>query len=98
MPNTSSTLLRPSLNPLAPSATPDDYDLRSRCQNTARYDQMLRACWAHSQICSTCRGYDAAAWLQPVPLIGAAHRNKYTDLRRLDVPSTCTILALLDQL
>ncbi|MYV97072.1 hypothetical protein [Streptomyces sp. SID3343] len=87
-----------NLNPLRPSSTPDDYDLRSRCQDKTRYDRMLRACLTHFRGCPGCRGYDTATWQQRAPLIEAAYRAKYTDCRCLNMLSIYTILALLDRL
>ncbi|WP_327350339.1 hypothetical protein [Streptomyces sp. NBC_01304] len=87
-----------SLNPLPPSPTPDDFDLRSRCQDKARYDQKLHACLTHFQHCPGCRGYDTATWQQRVPLIEAAYHAKYTDSCCLNTISTYSILTPLDHL
>ncbi|MFF2949803.1 hypothetical protein ACFVVU_00400 [Kitasatospora sp. NPDC057965] len=87
-----------TLNPLPPSPTPDDYDLRSRCQDRARYDHLLHTCLVHFRNCPGCRGYDTATWQQRVPLIEAAYRTKYTDCRCLNTLGTYSILASLDRL
>ncbi|MEV0618781.1 hypothetical protein AB0I81_36060 [Nonomuraea sp. NPDC050404] len=87
-----------SLNPLLPGPAPDDYDLRSRCQDKARHDHLLRSCLAHFRDCPGCRGYDAATWQRRVPMIEAAYRGKYSDVHCLDALSTYTILASLDRL
>ncbi|MER5887185.1 hypothetical protein ABT160_25465 [Streptomyces sp. NPDC001941] len=87
-----------SLNPLPPSPTPDDYDLRSRCQNKAHYDQILHGCLAHFQNCPGCHGYDTATWQQRIPLIEAAYRSKYSDCGCLNTLSTYSILTSFDRL
>ncbi|KAF7589816.1 hypothetical protein BBP40_003625 [Aspergillus hancockii] len=81
-----------SLNPYSPTAEPQDYRLRSRCQDKTRFDKLLGSCLAHFEDCSRCRGYDRASWQDRVPLIGSAYEKKYTDCHCLNMIATYMIL------
>jgi hypothetical protein len=85
------------LNPLPPSAEPHNYSISSRCQNAARYHQLLENCLKHFKDCSGCRDYDTASWQDRVPLIGAAYEKKYTDCSGLNTISSYLILASPDE-
>jgi hypothetical protein len=80
------------LNPFPPSPDPQDYALRSRCQNKTCYDMQLANCLTHFKECSTCRGYDVATWQDRVPLVGAAYEKKYTDCSCLNTIATYMVL------
>ncbi|KAE8151247.1 hypothetical protein BDV25DRAFT_152954 [Aspergillus avenaceus] len=86
------------LNPLPPSPEPFNFDLRFRCQNTARYDSLLQECLAHFESCDTCHGYDTATWQERVPLTEASYQKKYTDCTCTNVIATYLILASMDQI
>ncbi|RAL04850.1 uncharacterized protein BO80DRAFT_461885 [Aspergillus ibericus CBS 121593] len=67
--------LNPLLNgakPVGRSLEPKNYDLRARCENQKRYDEVLQNCVRHFQGCPNCWGYDAVSWQERVPAIGAA--------------------------
>ena len=82
-----------SMNPLPPSTHPDDFNLRNRCGNKNRYDELLQECLAHFRTCSGCHRYDKASWQDRVPLIGNAYMKKYSDCGCLNTIGTYMILA-----
>ncbi|GAQ45062.1 similar to An12g03510 [Aspergillus niger] len=83
------------MNPLPPSTHPYGFDLRNRCSNKDRYDELLRKCLAHFETCSGCYQYDKVSWEARVPLLGKAYETKYTDCSCLDIISTYMVLAFL---
>ncbi|PYH71340.1 uncharacterized protein BO88DRAFT_486637 [Aspergillus vadensis CBS 113365] len=86
-----------SMNPLPPSSHPHDFDLRNRCRNKDRYDELLRNCLAHFEACPGCHEYDKkTSWADRVPLLGKAYETKYTDCSCLNFISTYMILACMD--
>ncbi|GFN12014.1 hypothetical protein AtubIFM56815_009567 [Aspergillus tubingensis] len=84
------------MNPLPPSTHPYGFDLRNRCSNKDRYDELLRKCLAHFETCSGCYQYDKVSWEARVPLLGKAYETKYTDCSCLDIISTYMVLACME--
>ncbi|GLA50454.1 hypothetical protein AnigIFM63604_006514 [Aspergillus niger] len=85
-----------SMNPLPPSSQPYDFDLRNRCGNKERYDELLRDSLAHFETCSGCHQYDKVSWESRVPFIGRAYEKKYSDCTCLNAISTYMILACME--
>ncbi|OJI80665.1 hypothetical protein ASPTUDRAFT_194055 [Aspergillus tubingensis CBS 134.48] len=84
------------MNPLPPSTHPYDFDLRNRCSNKDRYDELLRKCLSHFETCSGCYQYDKVSWEARVPLLGKAYETKYTDCSCLSIISTYMVLACME--
>jgi hypothetical protein len=86
-----------SLNPLPPSESPYNYSLRDRCQDRARYDELLLASLTHFEGCANCRGYETASWQQRSQLVAAALGTKYTRIDCMNNIATYMILSLPDE-
>ncbi|KID91855.1 hypothetical protein MAJ_10878, partial [Metarhizium majus ARSEF 297] len=86
-----------SLNPLQPSASPHNYSLRDRCQDKARYDDLLRSSLTHFEECPGCRGYNTASWRERVQLVTAAFDTKITRMDCVNKIAVYTTLSLPDE-
>ncbi|GIJ99387.1 hypothetical protein Aspvir_001519 [Aspergillus viridinutans] len=82
-----------SLNPMPPTATPHNYSIRDRCQDTDRYDEIISSSIAHFEACTSCRSYNSASWQERVQIITAALHTKYTRMDCVNSIASYTILS-----
>lgn len=80
------------LNPLTPSEDPLNFNLRDRCQDKARFDELYESCQAHFRECSNCRDYPTATYQERVPIVGKAYETKYDDMKCTNVLAAFLIL------